>query len=111
MTKEHIEFVLSGYGGPFTNALADKLLEMFDEEAASYQSTINKLNKALSENKGEWERVCGGSLIDEYRCSKCKHLPPKKPLPDIKTWGWDFTDFCPNCGADMREPKEEKGEI
>lgn len=54
MTKQHIEFVLSGYGVPFTDALADKLLEMFDEEAASYQYTINELNKALSENKGEW---------------------------------------------------------
>lgn len=54
MTKNHIEFVLSGYGVPFTDALADKLLEMFDEEAASYQHTINELNKALSENKGEW---------------------------------------------------------
>lgn len=48
MTKQHIEFVLSGYGVPFTDALTDKLLEMFDEEAASYQHTINKLNKALS---------------------------------------------------------------
>ncbi len=54
MTKRHIEFVLSGYGVPFTDSLADKLLEMFDEEAASYQHTINKLNKALSENNGEW---------------------------------------------------------
>lgn len=53
MTKNHIEFVLSGYGVPYTDALADKLLEMFDEEAASYQHTINELNKALSENKGD----------------------------------------------------------
>ncbi len=51
MTREHIEFVLSEYS---TDALADKLLELFDEEAASYQHTINKLNKALSENNGEW---------------------------------------------------------
>ena len=55
MTKGHIEFVLSGYGVPYTDALADKLLEMFDEEAASYLHTINELNKALSiKNKGEW---------------------------------------------------------
>lgn len=68
---------------------------------------------ALSENKGEWERVSGGSLIDIYRCSKCKHEPTKKPLPERKTWGWNFTGFCPNCGADMRpepyKPKNEKG--
>ena len=53
MTKNHIEFVLSGYGVPYTDALADKLLEMFDEEAASYQHTINELNKALSIPKRE----------------------------------------------------------
>lgn len=50
MTREHIEFVLSEYS---IDALAGKLLELFDEEAASYQHTINELNKALSENKGD----------------------------------------------------------
>lgn len=59
MTREHIEFVLSEYS---TDALAGKLLELFDEEAASYQHTINKLNKALSENKGEDSEI--GDVLD-----------------------------------------------
>ena len=67
MTKNHIEFVLSGYGGPVTDALANKLLEMFDEEAASYQYTINELNKALSENKSKW-------------------IPVSERLPEESTW-------------------------
>lgn len=46
------------------------------------------------ENKGEWEKIwrtdCGRS---EYVCSKCG-------------CGEDYvTDFCPNCGADMRGDK------
>lgn len=69
----------------------------------NYAQIMEYIDKIPSvENKGEWERVSGGSFIDVYRCSKCKHEPPKKPLPDIKTWGWDFTDFCPNCGAKMK---------
>lgn len=67
MTKNHIEFVLSGYGVPYTDALADKLLEMFDEEAASYQHTINELNKALSvpEREKETDLISRDELLNE----------------------------------------------
>ena len=99
MTKQHIEFVLSGYGVPFTDSLADKLLEMFDEEAASYQHTINELNKALSiENKGEWILVVDSYYEDgtikenHWECSKCGSGKS----------GWGEYKFCPDCGADMR---------
>ncbi len=99
MTKRHIEFVLSGYGVPFTDSLADKLLEMFDEEAASYQHTINKLNKVLSENKGEWIK-----FKNEYKCSKCGHIMDKV-LSVSGNLIHQYSNFCPDCGADMREPK------
>ncbi len=72
--------------------------ETFEEIEEAFDIAVS----ALKKNQGEWERVCGGSFIDVYKCSKCNHEPPRKPLPDIKTWGWDFTDFCPWCGADMR---------
>lgn len=65
MTREHIEFVLSEYST--LDAIADKLLELFDEEAASYQHTINELNKALSENQGEWIPVKYHMITDEER--------------------------------------------
>ena len=50
---------------------------------------------------GEWINI--GStigLIDDYRCSICNHKPERKEIKG--TWGWSFTNFCPNCGADMR---------
>ena len=80
------------------------VLDELENYSCLDKKDITTIIKALpsAENNGEWERVSGGSFIDVYRCSKCKHEPPKKPLPDIKTWGWDFTDYCPNCGADMR---------
>jgi len=56
--------------------------------------------------KGEWKHIGGNSFIDDYRCTNCNCKPPQKPYDSIKTWGWDFTDFCPNCGADMRGGKE-----
>lgn len=107
MTKQHIEFVLSGYGVPYTDALADKLLEMFDEEAASYLHTINKLNKALlSKNKGEWIEVVterfpnGEKRMWHYECSACRAGEPPCPITR------EHWNFCPNCGADMREVSE-----
>ena len=56
--------------------------------------------------KGKWINVASGSLIDKYICSECKKEPCQKKI-DI-TWGWDFTDYCPNCGADMREVQDGK---
>lgn len=50
---------------------------------------------------GHWIRVAGGSLIDDYRCDCCNHQPPIRKVGS--TWGWDFTDYCPNCGAKMDE--------
>lgn len=42
---------------------------------------------------GEWEF---DDLDNDYRCSKCHEFN-------------DFiTDFCPNCGADMRKEGEDK---
>ena len=39
--------------------------------------------------RGEWELV-DGAEPRRYGCSVCKRL------------SWDETNFCPNCGADMR---------
>lgn len=50
---------------------------------------------------GHWIRIAGGSFIDDYRCDCCNQQPSIKKV-DL-TWGWDFTDYCPNCGAKMKE--------
>ena len=56
---------------------------------------------------GHWEVVSLGYGDNAYicECSECKDTV------------WVYVDadrkfnFCPNCGADMREPKGKKGEI
>ncbi len=63
----------------------------FDRTTAKEREALDMAISALSENKGKWEKIwrtdCERS---EYVCSKCG-------------CGEDFlTDFCPNCGADMR---------
>lgn len=49
--------------------------------------------------RGRWEETGGSSdeMIDWVRCSKCGEEAPGFT---------DNYDFCPNCGADMRESKE-----
>lgn len=54
----------------------------------------------------KWERAGCSSLIDRYRCSNCHSEPCKKQIEEYKTWGWDFTDYCPHCGAKM-----DKGDL
>ena len=51
---------------------------------------------------GEWERVGSGSLYDVYECTNC-HCQPKWDCLGDNHWKIAFTDFCPNCGADMRK--------
>lgn len=55
---------------------------------------------------GEWKRVGSGSLYDTYECTNC-HRPPKWDCLGDNHWRIAFTDFCPNCGADMRGKKNE----
>ena len=58
-----------------------------------------KAIEALSERTGEWvvhewAEECDGLLISNYECTNCH------------SWERNNTDFCPNCGADMRGNKE-----
>lgn len=58
---------------------------------------------------GHWKRrtyIGNHETVTMFVCSECD-----------KEFGWDIetgiaisdNNFCPNCGADMREPKGEKG--
>ena len=53
---------------------------------------FSNIKDSESDNKGQWEKIWrNDAKCSEYICSKCG-------------CGEDFaTDFCPNCGADMRE--------
>ena len=49
--------------------------------------------------KGHWIVEKGGSYLGQRNacCSNCK---------DFYTNDWNVMNYCPNCGADMREVKE-----
>ena len=89
---------------------AEKVDEVYgdrDEVAAGEIDFILKYNKELNgrieeiptvEAKpvvhGEWIDELG-LLFPEFRCSKCKKIHD------------NTTNFCPNCGADMRKKVQE----
>ena len=58
--------------------------------------------------KGEWIKIpefCGddvsGFIDNHFSCSECKKEA------EINPWGfYILSDFCPNCGADMRGEEE-----
>lgn len=49
--------------------------------------------------RGEWIDI--DSLVNKARCSNCKNIMITEP--------YGKTNFCPNCGADMR--KEANNEV
>lgn len=46
---------------------------------------------------GRWERVDYGNGLYNYHCSSCRHIPRE----NIRS------NYCPNCGADMRAEEGE----
>lgn len=46
--------------------------------------------------KGKWIRISDEPFADRFECSECGKLPP------IENYEWRLSDYCPNCGADMR---------
>ena len=48
--------------------------------------------------KGTWELMFNGQFKGGaywFSCSKCNRI-----VPEVRNGGWNY---CPNCGADMRE--------
>ena len=52
-------------------------------------------------NRGKWERKEGAGQYYEVRCSVCGSRPPQ----DYAGWVVE-SNYCPSCGADMREVTE-----
>ena len=66
-----------------------------------FRPALNKVIETISElepeprKKGKWKlRTDERFDIDYYKCSECGYEPYRK---------MDISNFCPNCGADMRE--------
>ena len=54
-----------------------------------------------AEKTGEWAKICDDTRW-WYVCDQCEEEPLKN------RWGQNvFSDFCPNCGADMRGTDNE----
>ena len=58
------------------------------------------------ERRGQWEDEFGGKYANpRYRCSLCKVRANYKMVQDeLLSWHEEqaLTDYCPDCGADMR---------
>ena len=51
-------------------------------------------------NTGKWIDITNEESIDyEYKCSECGNV--------LFLWS-DLTNYCPNCGADMRVKNDHK---
>ena len=74
-------------------------------EAESHIAEVNRLNKQIKELQADVRPVVRGKwrpyspLTDTYECDKCGY----QVIDEIFR-----TNFCPNCGADMREPPKEE---
>ena len=78
------------------NEDVQSMLLRTDIEAIKYAISV------LSENKGEW---IYDKSIENWRCSKCGQTPPPTGYVGKADFMATHFKFCPNCGADMREPK------
>ena len=76
-----------------------------DDVTEIYGMIINQPTADVRENvKGEWINTTSG---EHYKCSQCGTLAPIwidesnscEYDKDISEW---LSDFCPNCGAEMR---------
>ena len=52
--------------------------------------------------KGEW---IGNDGLKQFFCNQCGE--PSLTYDDVYIYSMDFTNFCPHCGADMREGENE----
>ena len=82
---------------------AQKLINHNEITLGEYDEMTKPLDREIEERKqGEWIRNPSvNGFIDDFRCSYCNSNPPVMSV-NI-SWGWNLTNFCPNCGADMRE--------
>lgn len=74
---------------------------------------VNALPSVQPERKkGRWERHntyhgddTSGFIDPDWKCSECGRQA------NVNEWFmYDLTDFCPNCGADMRGVEDEQTE-
>lgn len=75
--------------------------KIFGGQSEALKMAVSALSADVRPNiHATWEKVSADKYIQSgnyrYRCSMCGELTIGEP------------NFCPTCGADMREPKGEK---
>ena len=96
-------------GGKWSGGWYEKSEEQAEKD---FTKRINAITPVTKEH-GEWEEY-GHNVGDDYitigiRCSKCHKEPPKiDPHKEKSFMNYIMSDFCPNCGADMRGEKNDK---
>ena len=66
---------------------------MYEDVMVAYKSQIDGLPTIEERKKGKWIEVTDHEIPIVCKCSVC----------EWRTKDYDWFDYCPNCGADMRE--------
>lgn len=80
------------------NKETGEVVELFKSSNDELRKAVDRIKQlppspTPSRPHGEWIRVPAANGLDKYRCDKCGHY----------VTGGDDKNFCPNCGADMRQ--------
>lgn len=89
----------------YTLILEDEQIKALIEESAPSADVRENIHGHWIEHKEHCESIGAiPSGLGAYKwCSNCDCGI------DVREWHRSHYNFCPNCGADMREPKGEKG--
>ena len=90
--ESHIQEINTGYGD--LNNHTNRILRMIVDGIRNLPSIQPK------PKTGHWEQY-GYSWEDKFKCSECGEEQPKILCGERIIGHW--SDYCPNCGADMRE--------
>jgi len=66
---------------------------------------FSNIKDAESDNKGQWIKIENG-----YKCSECGHIMDKV-LSVSGELIYQYSNYCPDCGADMRGDKAEESRV
>lgn len=77
--------------------------EINNRFATAIIAQVNAMPTIEPERKGKWIKVDHGYSY-WYECSECGCEPLRSKWNGREV----FSDFCPNCGADMKEGAEQE---
>ena len=99
LSNEHIEFgrIREGHWEVLGSSISDYWEELEPNQVKAWAYINYEDKENTGPVKGEWIRV-KDDIFFHYECSVCKAKPLYEEFCDLP----ELSDFCPNCGADMR---------